>query len=194
MSTSPEESRIDEQAREQLRRLRNGCLLLSREELLDPNFSSTVVLICVHNADGAYGLVLNRPAHMPLSEVFDIEMVERSERRKIYMGGPVRQETLQLLQRTGSPVSGAFEVAPNVHLGGDWGSLDQILSADEENTRLFLGYSGWGAGQLESEVTHGAWEVYTADLERLLDEPEDHLQGSVEKIRSCLRSLGSTSA
>lgn len=179
----------DESCREQLSRLRDGCVLMARENLLDPNFMTAVVIICIYNTDGAYGLVMNRLSHMPLSEIFDAELPDRSQRRKIYMGGPVRQDTLQLLQRTRSPVNNAYKVAEDVFLGGEWNALDQVLQADEETTRLFLGYSGWSPGQLETEISQGAWEVFAPNLASLLAGPEEPLQGSVSTIRDYLKSL-----
>jgi len=183
------EEHLGESVREELKKLGDGCLLLAREGLADPNFKTTVVLICVHNSDGAFGLVLNRPSHMPLSEVFDVDVVQRLERRKMYIGGPVQQESLQILQVTGSPVKNAHTVAPRVFLGGEWNSLEEILSADQASTRLFLGYSGWGPGQLEAEIVVGAWEVYRVDVEKLLSGSEEKLFGDTSAIRSYLQSL-----
>lgn len=183
------EQDLDQKTRDQINRLSNGCILLANEALRDPNFAVTVVLICVHNDDGAYGLVLNRPSHMPLSEMFDVGPENRNVHRRVYVGGPVRQETLQILQHTDSPVEGAYEVARKVHLGGNWESLEQILAADSARTRLFLGYSGWGANQLENEIVQGAWEVFSVDLDKFLSHPEDRLQGSVEDIRGFLSEV-----
>ncbi|MBD3390549.1 MAG: hypothetical protein GF418_00895 [Chitinivibrionales bacterium] len=180
---------LSDGARDQIKKLGDGCLLLAREGLEDPNFKITVVLICVHNADGAFGLVLNRPSHMPLSEVFDVDVVQKLERRKIYIGGPVQQDALQIVQLTDGPARNAYRVAPGVHLGGEWNALADILAADQSTTRLFLGYSGWGPGQLEAEIAVGAWEVYNVDVNRLLRGPEDKLIGDVDAIRSYIASL-----
>jgi len=186
----PEENTSEEKARE-IKKLKDGCLLLAGEELQDPNFTATLVLICVHNADGAFGLVLNRPSHMPLAEVFDVDIAQKLEKRTIYIGGPVQQEALQILQITDTPVENTHAVADNIHLGGQWNDLQDILSADQSNTRLFLGYSGWGSGQLEAEISVGAWEVFNTDLQKVLTGPEEKLIGSVESIRSYLLSLSS---
>ncbi|MBD3322779.1 MAG: hypothetical protein GF350_16890, partial [Chitinivibrionales bacterium] len=73
MEPSIQRRDFDENIKQRLKRLKNGCILLSEERLQDPNFESTVVLICMHNDDGAFGFVLNRPSHMPLSEVFSVD-------------------------------------------------------------------------------------------------------------------------
>jgi putative transcriptional regulator len=180
---------LDERSKERLEKLKEGCVLLSQENLQDPNFAATVVLICAHTKDGAYGLVVNRPAHMPLSEVFSAEDIIGDERRTFHMGGPVRQEVMQLLQVTETPRSNSYQIAPKVHLGGDWSSLDDILGADPSTTMLFLGYAGWAPGQLEAEIIQDAWEVFQVDLSRLLMTKEKKLYGAVTEIREFLKSI-----
>ncbi len=172
-----------------INRLKDGCILLSHEDLMDPNFRLTVVLICIYNKDGAFGLVCNRPSHMPLSEVFNVDSALKTIRRSIYIGGPVQQETLHIIQITATAAEHAYKVAPNVYLGGEWESLESILAEDPQRTRLFLGYSGWSAGQLEAEIAEGAWEVYNVDLEKFLLQWEEPLFRDVKKIRGYLKKL-----
>lgn len=172
-----------------LSRLKDGCILLSREMLEDPNFKLTIVLICIYNKDGVFGLVCNRPSHMPLSEVFDVDPVYRTQKRNIYIGGPVQQETLHIIKLTDKATKNAHRVAPNVYLGGDWDSLEAVLSDDIDTTRLFLGYSGWAANQLEMEIRAGAWEVYNIDLEKFLIQWQEPLFQDIEQIRGCLNEL-----
>jgi putative transcriptional regulator len=172
-----------------LRELREGALLLARDELQDPNFQGTLVLMCMYDKGGAVGLVVNRPSHMPLSEVFNVDVPQRSERRKIYIGGPVQQDAMQILQVTDTPVHNAFKVAPEVYLGGEWESLAHILEADQSCSRLFLGYSGWGPGQLEAEINLGAWEVYNVRVRDLLMQDDTLRTGTVSQLRDYLLSL-----
>lgn len=179
---------VDEEARRRLARLRGAAVLVSDEGLKDPNFDSAVVLVCVHNSDGAYGLVINRPSHMPLSELFDgFAGVDR--KKKMYVGGPVRQEDLQILQVTASPVPDAYRICDRVHLGGRWESIETILDEEGSSTRVFLGYSGWGPGQLEHEILAGAWEVYLPDIERLLLLPDERITGPLSGIQATLIGL-----
>ncbi len=151
---------------EHLKRLASGSVLLAREVLQDPNFDTTVVLVCVHSPEGTYGLVLNRISHMPLSEIFDGSGHYRS--CEVLIGGPVQQTELQIVQITESPADGAYQIAPGVHMGGRWNDLEAMTNANPSNTRLFLGYSGWGPSQLEKEVRIGAWDVFRVDLKQLL--------------------------
>jgi len=112
---------------ENLRRLSSGAVLLSRDLMLDPNFEATIVLVCAHGPEGAYGLVLNRPSHMPLSEIFDGLSGGLDMKREIYIGGPVAQEELQIIQITDSPAEQAFQLAPQIYAGGKWDDLSEMI-------------------------------------------------------------------
>jgi putative transcriptional regulator len=179
---------LDSATQERLERLRTGSVLLARESLKDANFDGTVVLICVYSEDGAYGLVMNRPSHMPLSEMFD-GYSESGSVRTIYMGGPVRQEELQVLHVTDTPAQNAFKVAERVFLGGKWDDHQGLLKGDEATMHLFLGYSGWAPGQLEYEIIAGTWDVYNVDVEMFLAEPMESWGGGTEKCRAKLERL-----
>jgi putative transcriptional regulator len=188
MAENQPDPTLDKETRERLERLKSGCVLLARDTLKDPNFDRTVVLICVYGEDGAYGVVMNRPSHMPLSEMFD-GFAGMNITRRIMIGGPVRQNELQIIQITDTPVENAFEVAKGVFLGGQWEDLHRLLECNEESSYLFLGYSGWAPGQLEYEVIAGAWDVYTVDVERFLRAPIEQWSGSEEQVRSRLEAL-----
>ncbi len=172
-----------------LKRLKAGSVLLSGEALKDPNFDSSVVLICVHNSEGTYGLVLNRVAHMPLGEIFE-GLNSLQLNREIFMGGPVRQEELQILQITNNAAEGAFEILPGYYLGGKWDDFSQIIESDPASVKFFLGYSGWSPGQLESEIKAGAWYVYNVALEKLFAHTE---KLSAEPISDLARYLNTIS-
>jgi putative transcriptional regulator len=182
---------LDDNMRRRLERLRSGCVLLAQEGLKDPNFEGTVVLICVHGEDGAYGVVMNHASHMPLSEMFD-GFSGMARMKKVHIGGPVRQDELQILQLTDQPAENAYQVAPRVYLGGQWEDLQRVIDADETTSYLFLGYSGWAAGQLEYEVIAGAWEVYNVELERFLNTPEEHWTGTPDELAQRLERMQTT--
>jgi putative transcriptional regulator len=183
------DSEPDPAAQENIGRLCDGAVLLARDTLADPNFFAAVVLICIYSQEnGAYGLVLNRPSHMPLSEVFD-GFTESEGRRRVYIGGPVQQEELQILEITDMGRDQSHQVAPRVFLGGKWESVEEMLLVDPESAHLFLGYSGWAAGQLENEIALGAWDVYRVDVERLLGNPERMLSVDVNSIAEFLHTL-----
>lgn len=184
----PEDSKKDKSAvPEPEWPLANGVVLLARDVLQDPNFIATVVLICIYGKDGgAYGLVLNRISHMPLSEIFD---GYNQRHREVYIGGPVQQDEIQIVQLTDTPVKGSHRIAEGVYLGGKWEDIDQLLSHDPRTTRLFLGYSGWGPGQIEGELEQGAWDVFHVDLRRLLMDTDWSAFIDLKNIAEYLESI-----
>jgi putative transcriptional regulator len=185
----PEETQ-DREIKEQMGRLGCGAVLLARDVLQDPNFVATMVLLCIYSKDGGtYGLVLNRPSHMPLSEMFD-GFSEMHEPRKIYIGGPVQQEELQIIQITDDPVADSHKLSHRVYLGGKWEDVEQMLTLDPDAARLFLGYSGWAEGQLEGEIAAGAWDVFDKlDLEKLLQNIDRTVGSDSKRIAAYLESI-----
>ncbi|KMQ49558.1 hypothetical protein CHISP_3516 [Chitinispirillum alkaliphilum] len=188
MNISQPDETHSNSSEENLKRLSAGSVLLSQEALHDPNFESTVVLICVHNREGTYGLVLNRISHMPLGEIFDgLNGLPLS--REVFIGGPVRQDELQILQLTDTPVEEAYQMAPGYYLGGRWDDFAQMIESNPETVKFFLGYSGWSANQLEGEVAAGAWDVYSVDLDQLFTHTDKLTTGPVSRIAEFLRSI-----
>lgn len=160
-----------------LARLSTGVFLVARDVLRDPNFEGTVVLVCAHEADGDYGLVLNRASKMPLDEVFESLPPEMRGPRVVHIGGPVEQDKIQILDWSGEDAPESQVVVPGLTMGGHWNFqwqdepfLDEerpgkrFHQADPSSYRIFLGYSGWSQGQLASEIELGAWEVFHADI------------------------------
>ena len=186
------EETIDAGNKEHLNRLRNGVVLLARDALQDPNFMASVVLICIYGKDGgAYGLVLNRPSHMPLSEIFD-GFSEMNVSRRVYIGGPVQQDELQIIQITDDPVADSHRIASRIFLGGKWDNIDEALILDADSIRLFLGYSGWAPSQLEAEIKAGAWDVFDRiDLEKLLSNTDRTIAADVKSIAAYLETIRS---
>jgi putative transcriptional regulator len=184
----PEDS-VDTGTKELLEQLGNGTVLLARDVLQDQNFIAALVLICIYSKDGgAYGLVLNRPSHMPLSELFD-GFSNMNSPREVYVGGPVQQEELQIIQITDDPVADSHKIALRVYLGGKWEDIDQLLALNADSTRLFLGYSGWAPGQLEGEIEAGAWNAYRINLEKLLRNPGKTVAADVKSIAAYLDTI-----
>jgi putative transcriptional regulator len=187
---NPEPARSSSDSKEKSGLLISGSVLLARDALQDPNFDATVVLICIHSPEGSYGLVLNRISHMTLTEIFDgLNGLSRS--REILIGGPVQQTELQVLQITDTPAEGAFQLSPGIYMGGRWSDLTAMIETDSSNTRLFLGYSGWGPSQLESEIKLGAWDVYKVDVQKLLNHCHLLAGADTDTIASFLKSIES---
>ena len=135
-----------------------GRLLIASPALHDPNFRRTVVLVAEHNEEGAMGLVLNRPSEAAAAEAVPLlaELVE--EDAVVHLGGPVEPQAVVVLAEFDDPEDAATLVFDDVGFVGadvDPGSLAPAI----RRARLFAGYAGWGAGQLEEELAQESWIV-----------------------------------
>lgn len=170
---------------------RKGDLLISEPFLTDPNFSRTVILLCEHNEEGSFGFVLNKPAKIKLNEL--IEGVDDRE-DYIYIGGPVQQNTLQFIHKNDRLIEGGMEVQDGIFWGGNFeqmlAMMDSKLIAPED-IKFFVGYSGWAAGQLKSELEVNSWiisrnvkieQIFNTDVETLWKEVLNTMGGKYKII------------
>jgi putative transcriptional regulator len=155
-----------------------GQLLLDSGQL-QGFFRRTVVLICEHNAEGAFGLVLNRESGSKAGEMIVADLPEVLKESPLYVGGPVQPTALSFLH------SDSFlpdaNVLPNLSLGhslDDLVELGELYSA-QKKIRLFAGYAGWSGGQLEDEMKRKAWTTYPASLELVFDTPPEKLWSEI---------------
>jgi putative transcriptional regulator len=111
------------------------------------------------------GLVINRPTKIAVSHLFpDLENLARVE-DKVYFGGPVALESIWFIVRADSPPQQAIRVLDGVYLSNDRRLLRELLVREKpmEGLRIFIGYAGWGPGQLEGEIARGDWTLAPAD-------------------------------
>lgn len=137
------------------------ALLLSMPQLADPNFRRTVVLLCEHSPDGAWGLVLNRPTGKRAAAVVDFDPpVVRDSGLEVWVGGPVEPPRGCLLLPEEPLGDDAFEVAPNVFISSSGELLRKLVDGPAvAQARLLMGYAGWGPGQLDRELTESSWLI-----------------------------------
>ncbi|MCA8830270.1 YqgE/AlgH family protein [Hymenobacter pini] len=146
-------------------RLHPGSLLISQPFLGDPNFERTVVLLCSHSEEeGSFGLVLNRPSTLQLGDVLELPGGQALPAAQIPLGvgGPVQPDTLHFLHRA-SQLPQAQPLGDGVFWGGEFGELLQNLitaAIPPNDVRLYVGYSGWTAGQLAEEIRENVWIVH----------------------------------
>ncbi len=153
-----------------------GHLLIAMPAMADPNFVRTVTYICEHTDQGALGIVINRPLDMDMGEVFEqlsLQPADAQAAKQIVMrGGPVQTERGFVLHEPVRKWDSTVEVSDTVHLT----TSQDILTALAEGTGpkrslMALGYAGWGAGQLESEMVANAWLSVPASAQILFDTP-----------------------
>lgn len=150
-----------------------GQLLLASPALLDPNFKRTVVLVGVHNDEGAMGVVLNRPSETTVAEAVPQleDVVEGIE--PVFVGGPVQPSSVVLLAEFLEPDAAALLVLGRIGFPASGTGVEQLSEATARR-RVFAGYAGWGGGQLDSELEQGDWITHPAAPEDVFsDAPED---------------------
>ena len=142
-----------------------GQLLLDGGKLRGSFFNRTVLLICQHDPEGAFGLVLNRSSGKNVGDMVVADLPDKLKEELLYVGGPVQPSALSFLH-TDTFVPHA-NVMANLNLGH---SLDALMELGEsysttQKVRMFAGYAGWSPGQLDEEMKRGAWLVHPASLE-----------------------------
>jgi putative transcriptional regulator len=130
-----------------------GSLILADPSLRDPNFFRSVLLLTEHQQDkGAHGYILNRPLHKVVGDVLSADEFAELKEVPIYIGGPVGQEHLTFASFQWEGCGAALQYS--THLSTQE-AIRRIQAG--ETLRAFLGYSGWGEGQLENELQQKAW-------------------------------------
>ena len=142
-----------------------GQLLLDGGALRGSFFHRTVVLVCQHDADGAFGLVLNRDSGNKVGDAVVADLPQALRDQPLYLGGPVQPNALCYLHTdTFVPQP---NVLPNLALGLSMDALVDIgesFSANQQ-VRMFAGYAGWSGGQLEDEMKRKAWLTHPATID-----------------------------
>lgn len=161
-----------------------GKLLLDGGELTGSFFHRSVVLICEHNAEGAFGLVLNRSSGSKVGELIVADLPVMLKDSPLFLGGPVQPTALSFLHADNFLPDGNISISdadgnvfPNLNLGH---SLDELVEVGEsfsasKKVKMFAGYAGWSPGQLENEMKRKSWLTYPASLELVFETPPDQL-------------------
>lgn len=152
-----------------------GVILISEPFLKDPNFMRTVVYLCEHTGESSFGLVLNRPLAQYLDDFIpDL----RGMSIPLFYGGPVQEDTLHFLHTLPDLIPDAEPVSNGIYRGGDFARvIDLIVSQrlELDQIRFYLGYSGWGAGQLTAELKEKSWLTVQGSPSLVLHEQPENL-------------------
>jgi putative transcriptional regulator len=173
------------------------ALLLSMPQLADPNFHKTVVLLCTHGEEGAFGLVLNRPLLTTGRVVVNLDPpVTTDHELQVWIGGPVEQHRSWMLvaDDPGPGASGGVQIAPDVHLSTAPDLLQRLLARDPPpRARLIVGYAGWGPGQLEAELSESSWLLSDVTSDIIFDTaPEQMWERAIRRLGADPASLHSS--
>jgi putative transcriptional regulator len=155
------------------------AFLLSMPQLLDPNFNRTVVLLCNHNENGAFGLVVNRPLVTTGRVVVNLDPPVSTDRElQVWIGGPVEPQRSWILvgHEAGEDEMLGTRITSDLYLSTSPDLLRRLLEPSPPSmARLIIGYSGWGPGQLEAELQASAWLMSDVDRRLIFDTAPDQM-------------------
>ena len=138
---------------------KRGSLLLSEPFMLDPNFKRSVVLLTEHANDGSMGYILNHKSNLLLKDL--VPECENAN-NVVFIGGPVANDTLHFIHRCYNRMNSGSEIGEGVYWGGNFETLKILINNNNvqaDEVKFFVGYSGWGADQLKSEMEENSWLV-----------------------------------
>ena len=164
-------------------------LLIAMPGMADPNFSSTVTLICEHNDEGALGIVINRPLSLKLGGLFEQLHVDNPDPaaldHPVMMGGPVGPERGFVLHDSAHRYENSLAVSSEICLTLSRDVIDAMAGGKgPQKSLVALGYAGWQAGQLEAEMLANSWLTVSATREIVFDIP------FAERWAAAARALG----
>ncbi len=162
--------------------------LIAMPHLLDPNFFHSVTLICEHNQNGSLGFLINRPLGIMLADVFAQMSITSNftdiNQQPVLAGGPLQIQQGFVIHRTPGVWQSSLNVGENINITTSRDILTAMASKQgPEQNIVLLGYSCWGAGQLEKEITENTWLIAPADVKILFDLPiEERWQAAAASI------------
>jgi putative transcriptional regulator len=165
-----------------------GQFLLDSGQLNGSFFQRTVILICQHDVEGAFGLILNRFTGNKVGDFIVADLPDALKESQLFLGGPVQPTALSFLHSDNFiPDANIF---PNLNLGH---SLDDLVEigesfSPEKKVKMFAGYAGWSPGQLEKEMKRKSWLTFPASLELVFETPPEQLWQKILKSKGGWRN------
>jgi putative transcriptional regulator len=153
-----------------------AILLVARADLSDPDFEDSVVLVMNNLGPAPVGVIVNRPTQVPVSRLFpDLKRLAQVHDR-VYFGGPVELGTVWFLFQASTPPEHAIQALDGICISANRDLLLRLLGRDKpmDGLRIFIGHSGWGPGQLETEIASGAWILEHAERDEIFNGKTEH--------------------
>ena len=153
---------------------KQGNILISEPLMNDFHFGRSVILLIDHEeTEGSFGIIINKKLNASVSQIVD-EFPDFEA--AVYLGGPVAENQLFFIHTLGDLIPDAAPILDGLYWGGEIETLKTLIAtgiANEENTRFYLGYSGWDSGQLVDELVRNSWLVGNITTEQLFNLPEE---------------------
>lgn len=160
-----------------------GRLLISEPFMGDHYFGRSVILIGEHNEEGSFGVVLNKAIEASFNDVLKGFPPMDA---KIYLGGPVDTTSSFYIHTLGDRIEDSLEIAKGLYWGGDIETIKEMIllkQFNSNNIRFFIGYSGWGANQLDMELKKNSWVVHKKVNNSILNYPIKNMwSGMLEEM------------
>ena len=175
-----------------------GHFLIATPGLNDPVFANTVIYLCEHSTEGSMGLVINQPLDISLDQIFDqfeLDYGEDVGKQPLLSGGPVHVNRGFVLHRPQvQKWETTEEISPGIHLTASRDIINDLAKGQgPEASLITLGYAGWAAGQLESELGTNAWLTVPASSDILFETPaENRAEAAAAKLGISLDQFSST--
>lgn len=165
-----------------MKKLSSGKILIAEPFMGDPNFERTVILLCEHNLNGSFGLVLNHETDFHLSDLITKNVYPDV---KVNYGGPVQRNTLHFLHTNPEMIKGGLEIIKGLFWGGDFEEMVDKLNLgliSLNQIRFFMGYSGWDKDQLENEMKRNTWIISSTTPENIMNTSKEYWRDSLKKM------------
>jgi len=153
----------------------NHQILIALPDMQDQRFNQAIILICEHNEEGAMGLVLNNPTNVNTEQVFtELNLNTPKTNHAILNGGPLKENNGFILHNNSQKFESSIKIHENLSLTTSKDLLESLSKHQfQSDWQFILGYSGWSAGQLESEIAENTWLTCPLNLNLIFNTPKE---------------------
>lgn len=170
--------------KQKIEKLTSGKILISEPFQNDFYFGRAVVLLAEHNKNGSFGVIINKPVEVKINELFKDFPTFNAP---VYLGGPVRNDSIFYLHTLGTVIPESIKIMDGLYWGGNFEILKDLIEmkeVTEDQIKFYIGYTGWSANQLETELKKNYWVVSNSKLEEVMS------KGSEKLWNESLKQLG----
>ena len=162
--------------------LKLGSILIAEPLANDDYFKRSVVLLTHNDEDGAFGFVLNKYVEIQFEDIIG----EKTKfNPNVAIGGPVSADRIDFLHTLGNRIPKSKKIIDDIYWGGDFDVLFDLIKADlikKNEVKFFIGYSGWGKGQLKNEIKNNYWIVADADSKTIMQTDKNYWQSTLKRL------------
>ncbi|MGE5301309.1 MAG: YqgE/AlgH family protein [Acidobacteriota bacterium] len=166
-----------------------GKFLVATSRINDPRFREAVILLINYDSNGTLGLIINRPTEVKISTLFPGVRELQKRLDTAFFGGPVGMEQCFMLIRSAVPPEESLHVFRDIYVSTSMSLLKRVAQGGKggEKFRLYAGYAGWAAGQLERELSAGDWHILQADPETVFGKDPEKIWQDLNRLSSGIR-------